>query len=242
MKHYALSCLILMSIQATPIHSLPNPINKILLEKIEDIRSRMPCGINGGPGLVPFREQFVDVTYNNSTNIGIDGFLQDLLIDNLNSFVVDKIDFSLLRLKLDFGFTLPHTLIQGQYNITGQYSSRIKIWGSGPFSVELNDLQLSGSLLLRIHQGYLDMTQLQTLLALNSLSSNIAGILGSDEASFVFNKMIEELLPKMLDTYSTDIGQMISEYLRPIANQHLHKLTLSDIIGGGGTDKPPCDV
>lgn len=86
------------------------------------------------------------------------------------------------------------------------------------------------------------MTQLQTLLSLKSLSSNITGILGSDEVSFAVNMMIEDLLPQMLDAYITDIGVMISEYLRPIANEYLHKLTLSDIIGGGGTDDKPCVV
>lgn len=80
------------------------------------------------------------------------------------------------------------------------------------------------------------MTQLQTLLSLKSLSSDIAGILGSGDISFVVNRLLEESLPQMLDTYSTEIGQMISEYLRPIANEYLHKLTLWDIIGGGGTD------
>lgn len=162
-NYYTLSCLILISIQTTT-HSLPNPINKILLKKIESIRRQMPCGINGGPSLVPFREEFVDVSHNNITNIRwvccvcsiqlikmktlvhnsfncrIVGFLQDLSIDNLDGFVANKIDFNLLRLKLDFEFTLPHTLIQGQYNITGQYLGRIKIWGSGAFSVELNGI------------------------------------------------------------------------------------------------------
>lgn len=54
-----------MSIQTT--YSLPKPINKILREKIESIRLQMPCGINGGPGLVPFRKEFVNLNYNTST-------------------------------------------------------------------------------------------------------------------------------------------------------------------------------
>lgn len=66
------------------------------------------------------------------------GFLQDIQVDNLNEFVVDNIDFSLLRLKLDFGFTLPKTVMTGLYNVTGEYLNRIKLWGNGPFSVELN--------------------------------------------------------------------------------------------------------
>lgn len=87
------------------------------------------------------------------------------------------------------------------------------------------------------------MTELQTTLSLNSLNSNISGILGSEQVSNFFNAFIEELMPQMLDTYSTDIGLMISEYVTPIANEYLHELTLSDIIGGGnGNDEPPCVV
>lgn len=186
-------------------------------------------------------------------------------VDNLNEFVVDNIDFSLLRLKLDFSFTLPKTPIKGRYNVTGQYLNRIKLWGNGPFSIELNgkesigfcntlrniailiylqtDLRLSGSLRLRIANGFLDMTELQTLLSLNSLNSNISGILGSEQTSLIFNDMIETLIPQLLDTYSSDVGQMISKYVTSIANEYLHELTLSDIIGGfGDGNVKPCVV
>lgn len=67
MKFVVVSCLILVVVQT--IDSLPKPINNILREKIEKIRSQMPCGINGGPGLVPFREEFIDVSYDNSSII-----------------------------------------------------------------------------------------------------------------------------------------------------------------------------
>lgn len=64
--------------------------------------------------------------------------MQDIQVDNLNKFVVDNIDFSLLRLKLEFSFTLPNVAVSGNYNVTGQYLNRIKLWGNGPFLVELN--------------------------------------------------------------------------------------------------------
>lgn len=67
MGFFVVSCLILTSIQAT--YSLPKPINNILREKIENLRLQMPCGINGGPSLVPFREELVDVSYDNSTTV-----------------------------------------------------------------------------------------------------------------------------------------------------------------------------
>jgi len=65
MEFFIVTCLFLMSIQTT--YSLPKPINKILREKIENIRLQMPCGINGGPSLVPFRGEFVDLSYDSST-------------------------------------------------------------------------------------------------------------------------------------------------------------------------------
>ncbi len=86
------------------------------------------------------------------------------------------------------------------------------------------------------------MTELQVLVSLKSLSSDISGILGSDEASLFFNMMIEDQLPQMIDTYSIDIGQVVCEYFTPIANNFLHNLTLSDIIGGGHGNDKPCTV
>ena len=35
--------------------SFPNPINKIIRQKIETIRKQMPCGVADGPVLVPFK-------------------------------------------------------------------------------------------------------------------------------------------------------------------------------------------
>lgn len=84
------------------------------------------------------------------------------------------------------------------------------------------------------------MTELQIVLSLNSLRSEISGILGSDETSKIVNMMIEDSIPQMLDTYSSDIGETISEYLIPIANKYLHELTLADIIGGGSDNDKPC--
>lgn len=87
------------------------------------------------------------------------------------------------------------------------------------------------------------MIELKLVLSLNSLRSDISGILGSEQTSFLFNKMIESSIPQTLDTYSADIGQLISEYVTPIANEYLHELTLSDIIGGGnGGNDSPCIV
>ncbi|KAJ6635287.1 hypothetical protein Bhyg_13872 [Pseudolycoriella hygida] len=239
MKFLVVIC-ILIFISIDTASSLPKPINKILREKIEKIRSQMPCGIGGGPSLAPFHEEFVDVSYEESSTFRIAGFLETVRVDNLNEFVVDNIDFSLLRLKLDFGFTLPNTVLTGRYNITAEYLNRIKLWGDGAFSIKLNDLQLAGSLSLRILNGHLDMTKLQTVLSLNSINSDISGILGSEQTSLFFNTMIENSLPQLLDDYSDDISELMIEYVTPIANEYLHKLTLSDIIGGGNGNDEPC--
>lgn len=109
------------------------------------------------------------------------------------------------------------------------------------FVLSPKDLRLAGSLRLRVSDGHLDMTEFQSVLSLNSLKSNISGVLGSEEMSIYVNMMLEDLLPEMLDTYSSTIGEMISEYLIPFANKYLHELTLSDLIGGGN-DENKCSV
>lgn len=86
------------------------------------------------------------------------------------------------------------------------------------------------------------MTELKVKLSLNSLSADITGILGSEQVSQLVNSMIENYIPQMLDTNSNDIGEMISKYAMPIANEYLHELTLSDIIGGGNGNDKPCIV
>lgn len=86
------------------------------------------------------------------------------------------------------------------------------------------------------------MTELQIVLLLHSLNSNISGILGSEQTSLIFNTMIENSIPELLSTYSTDIGQFISKYVTSIANEYLHELTLSDIIGGGNGNEQPCVI
>lgn len=68
----------------------------------------------------------------------VNGYLQDIQVDQLNEFVVDNVDFSLLRLKLDFSFRLPELVTVGIYNITAEHLNRIKLWGDGAFVVKLN--------------------------------------------------------------------------------------------------------
>lgn len=36
-------------------------INQILRKKIENFRLQMPCGINGGPPLAPYKEALINV-------------------------------------------------------------------------------------------------------------------------------------------------------------------------------------
>lgn len=43
--------------------SLP-AINQAIRNKIEEIRKQMPCGINNGPVLVPFRHDMLEIDYN----------------------------------------------------------------------------------------------------------------------------------------------------------------------------------
>lgn len=43
-------------------HALP-AVNKAIRNKIEEIRLQMPCGIDGGPSLVPFQKDSLAIEY-----------------------------------------------------------------------------------------------------------------------------------------------------------------------------------
>lgn len=65
MEFMIVSCLFLICVHTT--YSLPKPINNILRQQIENIRKQITCGIDDGPGLMPFREDIVDVSHDSST-------------------------------------------------------------------------------------------------------------------------------------------------------------------------------
>lgn len=62
-------------------------------------------------------------------------------MDHLNEFVVETIEFNILRMRLDFKFRMPVVKATGHYHLNDTNVAGINVWGEGPFLVAAHGKQ-----------------------------------------------------------------------------------------------------
>lgn len=180
-------------------------------------------------------------------------------MDHLNEFVVNDIDFNVLRMRLEFKFSMPLVRATGHYQLYNTSIAGMNIFGEGPFMVAAHgeivlssyilaytkingphfcsypqkDITFSGFLRLNVVNGHLNMLELNSTLLMDGMTSKIEGIMGDESASDFYNEMIAKVVPDMMNQSRAEVGRYISDLLMGPANEVLNKITLGDLIGWG---------
>lgn len=66
---------------------------------------------------------------------------------------------------------------------------------------------------------------------MDAVTSNIEGILGGGEADEIYNDVIEQMVPELLQSYTAEVGRYISDSIMDPVNEVLNTMTLADLIG-----------
>lgn len=98
----------------------------------------------------------------------------------------------------------------------------------------VSDVKVSGFLRLSVSMlGKLSVIEMDTLAAIDSVASRITGLMDSQEETDLYNELIEQLLPELLQTNRRQMSDTISALLMPVINEFLADVTLGDLIGAG---------
>ncbi|XP_053979986.1 uncharacterized protein LOC128877054 isoform X1 [Hylaeus volcanicus] len=197
---------------------------------LEKFRNRMPYGIPelGLPPLEPFQLDEVDVNIDNPEIGNLSLTIENLVIHNLSTFVINKAKLSLIGPTIIANISIPHIYAEGMYNVSGNIGDMLQLNGTGPFQTDIYDFQIYVNTVLGYSRGmylksfYLDFT-------LRSIEMRLEDFMEDEELSRIMSKVFQELTPKALDIIKPDILPGIQSYVAGRVNETIHHLTMRDI-------------
>ncbi|XP_078042647.1 uncharacterized protein LOC144473003 isoform X2 [Augochlora pura] len=197
---------------------------------LEKFRGRMRYGIPelGIPPLEPLQLDEIDIDIDNPEIGNVTLVIEDLVLHNLSTFVINKAKLSLLGPTITANVTIPHVLVEGLYNISGIVGNMLNLFGDGPFKADVYDFQIYVNTVLGYNRGvYLKTFDLD--FNLSSLDVRLENFMGDEELSRIMSKVFQQLTPKVVDIIKPDILPGIQDYIAGRVNETIHHLTMRDI-------------
>lgn len=197
---------------------------------LEKFRGRMRYGIPelGIPPLEPLQLDEIDIDIDNPEIGNVTLVIENLVLHNLSTFVINKAKLSLLGPTITANVTIPHVFVEGLYNISGIVGNMLNLFGDGPFKADVYDFQIYVNTVLGYNRGmYLKTFDLD--FNLNSLDVRLENFMGDEELSRIMSKVFQQLTPKVVDIIKPDILPGIQDYIAGRVNDTIHHLTMRDI-------------
>uniref|UniRef100_A0A182K5L4 Hemolymph juvenile hormone binding protein n=1 Tax=Anopheles christyi TaxID=43041 RepID=A0A182K5L4_9DIPT len=222
-----------------------NALNELIIKFLEDFRQSMVCPNPdlGIPVLAPFKLDHFEVNIK-QTGFEFKGELNKLVVDGLNEFEIKKIDVKVLKLQVDFEFYFGALRTKGKYKAKGKLIGLLPFSRSGSFSFDAKGLTIKGSVSVGISGDKLQIRNMVITPTVKSVRSNLKGIFMLPINNFIFNRMVEMVVPSLLNNNQEAITQAIEDQLKPAINEMLGDISLQDLIdmvsGGGGSGPVTC--
>lgn len=81
-----------------------------------------------------------------------------------------------------------------------------------------------------------------TEVSIDSVRSQISGLMDSEEETQLYNEFIEQLLPDLVQTNRRELSDALGAVLMPLINEQLADLTIGDLIGQSNADDGASDL
>lgn len=114
--------------------------------------------------------------------------IEDLIIHNLSTFVINKAKLSLIGPTITADITIPRVYAEGIYNISGKIGNMLDLNGSGPFKADVYDFNLYVNSVLGYSRGmYLKTFYLD--FSLSSIDMELGNFMEDEELSRIMSKV-----------------------------------------------------
>ncbi|XP_019869709.1 uncharacterized protein LOC109598275 [Aethina tumida] len=162
----------------------------------------------------------------------IKGYASNVTIRHISKFKVDKLKFTDLGrrgLKLDLNITFPYLTVVGLYKIDGEVSETFRIFGEGPFWLNLTDLSIGTSTVLKYTFPRLKVTDMNIDVKLRKLSNNFENLMSDEELGELFNKAIASLAPEALTMLWPELKAPVEKQVMKYINNILENTTIAGL-------------
>uniref|UniRef100_A0A182QS71 Hemolymph juvenile hormone binding protein n=1 Tax=Anopheles farauti TaxID=69004 RepID=A0A182QS71_9DIPT len=222
-----------------------NSLNEMLIGFLENFKQSMVCPnpALGLPVLAPFELDHFEVDVD-QTGLAFKGEVNNVVVDGLNEFEIRNIDIKVLKLQLDFEFYFAAIRTKGKYKAKGKVISLFPFNRSGKFKFDVKGLAIKGSVKVGLKNDKVELRELTINPTIKSVKSDFKNVFLVPLNTFIFNRIVEGVLPGMINDNQESITQSIEENLKPAINEALGELSLQDLIdmvsGEGATEPVTC--
>jgi hypothetical protein len=207
-------------------------IEGIINKKLEEFREKMKTGdpALGIPPLAPLEIDHVPVKINIGNILELKGDFKNLRIDNLDHFVNNKLDVSIIKMKASFEFTFPDLIFSGFEDVNAKVFSVAPFWAHGNFSIAPKNVQITGDIKVSVSlNGNLNLKDMNIGLKMEGLDCNIENMLTGGDLSDLLNNMVSEILPATLRKFPEDISRMMKNAMMPILEKIVGSINIKDL-------------
>ncbi|CAH0559419.1 unnamed protein product [Brassicogethes aeneus] len=160
------------------------------------------------------------------------GYAKNVTIRHISKFRVDKQKFSDLgdwKFKLDLNITFPYLTATGKYKINGMVGDSFRIFGDGPFGLNLTDLSIGTSTILKYDFPRLRITSMDIDVKLRKLKSNFENLMSDEELGLLFNKAISQMAPEALKILWPELKVPVEKQVMKYINNILDNATVAGL-------------
>lgn len=233
-----------VEVRAGTVAQVPrdNALDQMIVELLENFKQSMTCGIPdlGVPVLAPFELDHFEVDVA-QTGLKFKGEMNNLLVDGLNEFEIKNVHINVLKLQLTFELYFASIRTKGDYRAKGKVIGLFPFNRKGPFHFNVNGITLKGSVKVGISGENVQVRELQITPTIETVNSDLKNVFLLPLNTFIFNRIVEGVLPGMINDNQEDITAAIEDNLKPVINELLGDLTLQDLIdmaSGEGSSIP----
>ncbi|XP_012239244.1 uncharacterized protein LOC100743306 isoform X2 [Bombus impatiens] len=188
----------------------------------------------GIPVLEPLVMEHLDIDWKIRTLFSAEGYLENLRIDGLSNYTVQRADFTMADLKGKVTLLFHEIKIETGYDVTGTFLDE-DVEGCGDLALRIERLKVKADLQLEIKEGRLYVSNLELRVKVREFDCNISELYVNDDLSEDISEIITEEAPNFLEENQDLISQYLSKMLRKLINNILKKhtvLNLLDMISG----------
>lgn len=159
------------------------------------------------------------------------GNLINAYTPHLDTFIIRRIDFAIVFMRMDFDFLFPFITLTGQFaQGYGRSPNNCAISGSGTFSIRLNNVVYRKSAILNVHGGTLQLGQMNTQVTIGSSVVHINPFVGTVAQTQQCNQILQQQMPAIFNANQQTINQYFDSLLRPLFNNFIRGKTLQDLL------------
>lgn len=115
-------------------------------------------------------------------------FVDNVTVNGLSTFTVDRARLSLIGPTIAVNLTIPNTLVDGFYNMSGTFGDMYTIHGVGPFAATVTNLRIFFETVLGYSRG-MYMKSFELDFSLGATSIRLGNFMGGNEVGTIMNEV-----------------------------------------------------